>query len=139
MKEQGKLKVRRENNDLGGNLKKNEEILSKNLRKNRDERDKELKIKENEDELASCGIDFQTWKRNLEVLEKEVRDLKRNKTNEKRGVSERKAKEPLKVKETETKLDHKKKEKQSKNVHFVIFVFLMKIGIGRISLLTRRK
>ena len=101
-----------ENNDF--NAKKNEEILSKNLRKNRDEREKELKFLENAEQLANCGIDFLDWEQNLESLEKELKELKRNK-NEKRGISEKKVREPQ---------NHKNKDKLAKKEAEVSFLKL---------------
>lgn len=83
--------------------------MSKNLRKNREEREKELKLQENAEQLANCGIDFLDWEQNLELLEKELKELKRNK-NEKRGVSEKKVSQ-----------NHKNKDKTAKKEAEVSF------------------
>ena len=66
--------------------------MSKNLRKNREEREKELKLQQNAEQLANCGIDFLDWEQNLQSLEKELKQLKKNK-NDNRGISEKKVRE----------------------------------------------
>lgn len=86
--------------------------MSKNLRKNREEREKELKLQQNSEQLANCGIDFLDWEQNLESLEKELKELKRNK-NEKRGISEKKVRESQ---------NHKNKDKPAKKEEEVSFL-----------------